>query len=207
MFSQVSVCPQGGTHGRGACCMVGGMHSGWCMAWEHAWQVGGGICVAGGGAWWGACMAGVHVWQGGMHGTHAPPSLPTPVPVHSKFDIELCSEIYKRWRCSSWKSPITVTPHYIIIWRQIFKLRIICDHRTTTYIETLWVKIRQGRRIQLKICNVRGRDNCMGWDETWWVWTWCSAGIGNYLSDKPMKSPFSERMLNTLIPCVNLQQK
>ena len=79
MLLQVSVCPQGGMHGRGTCvvgvgvwvckagraCMVGG-------AWGHAWQRG--ACVAGvclwqrGHAWQGACMnGGGHAWQGGMH--------------------------------------------------------------------------------------------------------------------------------------------
>ena len=68
MFSQVSVCPQGGMHGRGG---------GACMAGGHAWQ---GVCMAGGmhgrGCAWqgvctagGACVAGAGcVWQGGMHG-------------------------------------------------------------------------------------------------------------------------------------------
>ena len=88
MFLQLSVCPQGGMHGRGACvvgvgvwvckagrtCMVGG-------AWGHAWQRGAcvaGMCVAEGACvawgmreWWGACMAGGHAWQGGMHGRGA----------------------------------------------------------------------------------------------------------------------------------------
>ena len=66
MFSQVSVCPQGGVHAGGACmvgaCMAGGMHGR-----GHAWQ---GVCMTGGmhgrGHAWkrGACMVGGHVWQG-----------------------------------------------------------------------------------------------------------------------------------------------
>ena len=64
MFSQVSVCPQGGGHAcRGGC---GRWHAWWgvsiagsCMAGRHAWQ---GEC-----AWQGACGRGC-AWQGGMHG-------------------------------------------------------------------------------------------------------------------------------------------
>ena len=33
-------------------------------------------------------------------------------PMHNKFSIELSWEINKRWRCSSWKSPITTYPLY-----------------------------------------------------------------------------------------------
>ena len=46
MFSQVSVCPRGGSRGA-------------CMAGECAWR---GSCGRG------ACVAGGHVWQGGMCG-------------------------------------------------------------------------------------------------------------------------------------------
>ena len=60
MFSQVSVCPQGGVH----VWWVGGMCGG-----GHACVVGGGACVVGGHAWWwGACVAGGHAWWGDMHG-------------------------------------------------------------------------------------------------------------------------------------------
>ena len=62
MFSQVSVCPQGGMHGRGGglhgrgACMAGGVHGRGC-----SWQ---GVCMAGG-----ACVAGAGcVWQEGMLG-------------------------------------------------------------------------------------------------------------------------------------------
>ena len=35
-------------------------------------------------------------------------------PVHSKFDIQLCWEINRRWHCFSWTSPITATPLYLV---------------------------------------------------------------------------------------------
>ena len=50
MFSQVSVCPQGGVRGTG-----GGMHGRGCGVWQGACMVG-------------VCMAEGHVWRGGMHG-------------------------------------------------------------------------------------------------------------------------------------------
>ena len=66
MFSQVSVCPQGGMHGRGGglawqgACIAGGVHGR-----GHAWQR---VCMAGGVHGRGACVAGAGcVWQGGMH--------------------------------------------------------------------------------------------------------------------------------------------
>ena len=59
MFLQMSVCPRGGLHGRGACmvgCMAGGVHCGRVCVVEgcarhcgHAWQ--GGACMAGGHTW------------------------------------------------------------------------------------------------------------------------------------------------------------
>ena len=76
MFSQVSVCPQQGVHGRGAC-MVGvcawvcvhGCVWGACMVGACVAR---GICVVGGmhgrgHVWQGACMAGACV-AGGVHG-------------------------------------------------------------------------------------------------------------------------------------------
>ena len=76
MFSQESVCPQGGCVWRGHVCMAGGVNCrGACMAGGHV--VGGmhdgGACMAGGmcgrgRAWQGVCMVGGHVWQGDMCG-------------------------------------------------------------------------------------------------------------------------------------------
>ena len=74
MFLQVSVCPQGGMHGRGTCmagghawqgaCMTGGMcGTGACMAGERGVH-GGGVCMAGGHAWWGCAWQGGHTWWG-----------------------------------------------------------------------------------------------------------------------------------------------
>ena len=83
MFLQVSVCPQGSMHGRGACMAGGGGCAWWGHVWwgRHAWQgavCGRGACMAGEHVWQGACMAGVcawkggHVWQGAcMAGGHA----------------------------------------------------------------------------------------------------------------------------------------
>ena len=58
MFLQVSVCPGGAVHGRGAC-MVGGM----CGGGMH----GRGACVVGDMRGRGTCM-GECAWQEGMHG-------------------------------------------------------------------------------------------------------------------------------------------
>ena len=52
MFSQVSVCPQGGRAWRG------GGHGEGCVCGRGVCMAGGGACILGGG----------HVWQGGMHG-------------------------------------------------------------------------------------------------------------------------------------------
>ena len=95
IFSQVSVCSQGGgVHGKGVCmaggmcgrgaCMAGGcacqgcMH-GWgvCMSGGHAWQ---GACMTGGMHGTGVCVAGGvwltrgHAWQGGAWHAHPPAS-------------------------------------------------------------------------------------------------------------------------------------
>ena len=84
MFSQVSVCPQGGGcawPGRGIVGKVmhgtGHAWQGACMAGRHAWQ---GACVVGAcmavggmhGRWGGMCGRG-HVWQGGHVWHTCPP--------------------------------------------------------------------------------------------------------------------------------------
>ena len=76
-----------------------------------------------------------------------------------------------------------------LVWATMFWTNLGEEHN----LHSLWGALRT--------------ENCMGWDEIRWLETWCSDRTKNYLWDKPMKSPFSKRMLNTRIACVNLQQK
>ena len=59
-------------------------------------------------------------------------------PVHSKFDIDLCWEINKRWCCYSWKSPISTTQLYLIM-SLLYNFQVAITQHSFTFTVTYYL--------------------------------------------------------------------